>query len=305
MLLGYHVDSNLSRRMLLHRGSIESLEERVAGYHCNHNREPTVYHGAGKVANDLVRFFVVGRARRPARAARRRGAFPTSSSRRCRFASGAGRLSPTRLTAVLPDDAGPRAPSHAARVPFRVHVRLRPRPAVRRRLARGLAARRGRRLPGGQPASSRRCSRSSVERLGFRAPAPASRAFDDHTSVERARADGRRPRRRPRCRRLARRRPRTSTADDDRPAQFPPTLDRALDALDRLVELEREPPRGRTSTRGGSSSSTAGPSSGTRTCSRTSTAATRRLTRASGARPSGSSRSRTTRRGLRSSARGG
>ena len=26
MLLGYHVDSNLSRRMLLHRGSIETLE---------------------------------------------------------------------------------------------------------------------------------------------------------------------------------------------------------------------------------------------------------------------------------------
>ncbi len=46
MLLGYHVDSNMSRRMLLHRGSIESLEERLASYHCNHNRTPTVYHGA-------------------------------------------------------------------------------------------------------------------------------------------------------------------------------------------------------------------------------------------------------------------
>ena len=38
MLLGYHVDSNLSRRMFLHRGSIESLEGSLAGYHCNHNR---------------------------------------------------------------------------------------------------------------------------------------------------------------------------------------------------------------------------------------------------------------------------
>ena len=53
MLLGYHVDSNLSRRMLFQRGSIESLGESLAAYHCNHNREPTVYHGAGNVANDL------------------------------------------------------------------------------------------------------------------------------------------------------------------------------------------------------------------------------------------------------------
>jgi GT2 family glycosyltransferase len=57
MLLGYHVDSNISRRLLLHRGSIESLEQWVAGYHCNHNRTRTVYHGAQRVANDLERFF--------------------------------------------------------------------------------------------------------------------------------------------------------------------------------------------------------------------------------------------------------
>ena len=41
MLHGWHVDSNLSRRMLLHRGAIQSLEGKVAGYHCNHNRIPT------------------------------------------------------------------------------------------------------------------------------------------------------------------------------------------------------------------------------------------------------------------------
>jgi hypothetical protein len=56
MLLGYHVDSNLSRRMLLLRGSIDSLEEHVAGYHCNHNRTPTVYHGR-RIENDLHKFF--------------------------------------------------------------------------------------------------------------------------------------------------------------------------------------------------------------------------------------------------------
>ena len=56
MLHGYHVDSNLSRRLLLHRGSIESLEPHVGGYHCNHNRTPTVYHGS-RVTNDLEKFF--------------------------------------------------------------------------------------------------------------------------------------------------------------------------------------------------------------------------------------------------------
>jgi hypothetical protein len=57
MLLGWHVDSNLSRRLLLHRGSIGSLEDALAGYHCNHSRTPTVYHGAEWIANDFDRFF--------------------------------------------------------------------------------------------------------------------------------------------------------------------------------------------------------------------------------------------------------
>ena len=57
MLLGWHVDSNLSKRMLLHRGSIESLDDHVAGYHCNHNRIPTIYHST-EAANDLSRFFL-------------------------------------------------------------------------------------------------------------------------------------------------------------------------------------------------------------------------------------------------------
>ncbi|MDQ3378763.1 MAG: hypothetical protein M3546_00355 [Actinomycetota bacterium] len=57
MLVGWHVDSNLSRRMFMRRGSIDSLEERIAGYHCNHSRTPTIYHGAETPANDLDRFF--------------------------------------------------------------------------------------------------------------------------------------------------------------------------------------------------------------------------------------------------------
>jgi len=57
MLVGWHVDSNLSRRMFMRRGSIDSLEQRIAGYHCNHSRTPTIYHGAETPANDLDRFF--------------------------------------------------------------------------------------------------------------------------------------------------------------------------------------------------------------------------------------------------------
>jgi hypothetical protein len=56
MVLGWHVDSNLSRRMFLRRGSIETLEDRVAGYHCNHSRTPTVYHGEARIENDFVRY---------------------------------------------------------------------------------------------------------------------------------------------------------------------------------------------------------------------------------------------------------
>ena len=55
MLLGWHVDSNLSKRLLLRRGTIETLEEHVSGYHCNHHRTLTVYH-ATQDANNLYRF---------------------------------------------------------------------------------------------------------------------------------------------------------------------------------------------------------------------------------------------------------
>ena len=44
--------------MFLRRGKILSAADRLAGYHCNHNRTPTVYHGARAVANDLNRFFL-------------------------------------------------------------------------------------------------------------------------------------------------------------------------------------------------------------------------------------------------------
>ena len=67
MLFGWHVDSNLSRRMFMRRGSVESLDTSLAGYHCNHNRIPTVYHGEETPANDLNRFvFEIDRSDVPA-----------------------------------------------------------------------------------------------------------------------------------------------------------------------------------------------------------------------------------------------
>jgi hypothetical protein len=56
MLLGWHVDSNLSRRMLHHRGSIGTLDADIAGYHCNHNRTVTAFHGPAMIQNCLERF---------------------------------------------------------------------------------------------------------------------------------------------------------------------------------------------------------------------------------------------------------
>jgi hypothetical protein len=117
MLLGYHVDSNLSRRMLFHRGSIDSLGESLAGYHCNHNREPTVYHGTGKVVNDFVRF--VAEVERP-ELPEQRDSWGLAGETLEEVAVGerVGARFVAALGDAIPDATGPRTPSDAARVPF-------------------------------------------------------------------------------------------------------------------------------------------------------------------------------------------
>jgi hypothetical protein len=57
MTLGWHVDANLGRRMLLRYGAIESLEREIQGFHCNHLRTTTRLRERG-VTNDLGRFVV-------------------------------------------------------------------------------------------------------------------------------------------------------------------------------------------------------------------------------------------------------
>jgi len=55
MLKGWHVDSNLCKRMALLGRSGQSLEDRLIAFHCNHNQQQTVFHS--KVTeNDWGRF---------------------------------------------------------------------------------------------------------------------------------------------------------------------------------------------------------------------------------------------------------
>jgi len=56
MLLGWHVDSNFSRRMCMRRDAIESLGDQVGGYHCNHSRVPSIYQGRRVISNDAYRY---------------------------------------------------------------------------------------------------------------------------------------------------------------------------------------------------------------------------------------------------------
>ena len=57
MVYGWHVDSNLSRRLSMAGVPSASLEESVAGYHMNHNRVQTLVARSVGKANSLQRFF--------------------------------------------------------------------------------------------------------------------------------------------------------------------------------------------------------------------------------------------------------
>lgn len=235
MLLGYHVDSNLSRRMLFHRGSIESLGESLAGYHCNHNRERTVYHGTGTITNDLERFVAaVDRAELPAQ--RDTWGLAGEALEEVPVGERVGPHLAATLVAAIPKTAGPRTPSDAARVPFELtydsgHVL----PFIADSLAVSPSnATVG--YVGANPVLERMLA-TVVPRLGFESPLEVA-GFDDISSVEElardadvlivdlgvdaSATDASR-----------------STARDHQPALLPARLDGAFDALERLVELER------------------------------------------------------------------
>jgi hypothetical protein len=56
MVRGWHVDSNLAKRMWLFRGETLSLEGMVRGYHCDHTRNLTAHHSTPQRPNDFGLF---------------------------------------------------------------------------------------------------------------------------------------------------------------------------------------------------------------------------------------------------------
>ncbi len=116
MLLGWHIDSNLTRRMHLHRGSIGTLEGSVAGYHCNHSRVPTVYHGV-TISNDIDRFFYsVEVAELPAQ--RATWGLVDDALEAVPLQRQVGSAFVDALLATLPTSSGPRPSSDAAKASY-------------------------------------------------------------------------------------------------------------------------------------------------------------------------------------------
>lgn len=56
MLLGWHVDSNIARRLYLLYGRVGDIVGDVFGYHCDHTRQVTPAHRPGTVQNDIQTF---------------------------------------------------------------------------------------------------------------------------------------------------------------------------------------------------------------------------------------------------------
>lgn len=57
MIWGWHVDSNLCKRMKLLRGEVKSLQDKLYGYHCNHTRSSGWMHSVKRKENSIETFF--------------------------------------------------------------------------------------------------------------------------------------------------------------------------------------------------------------------------------------------------------
>ena len=57
MLKGWHLDSNIAKRLNLLNGETKSLEDLVHGYHCLHTRAISKAHAHGAESNDLERYY--------------------------------------------------------------------------------------------------------------------------------------------------------------------------------------------------------------------------------------------------------
>ena len=57
MLLGWHVDSNIAKRLTMLRGKVGDLgAELLYGYQCDHTRQVTPAHSQSQTRNDWRRF---------------------------------------------------------------------------------------------------------------------------------------------------------------------------------------------------------------------------------------------------------
>ncbi len=56
IVLGWHVDTNLCKRMYILNGSTDSLVDHFLAYHCDHNRRTTERHGPGRKEDDPFQF---------------------------------------------------------------------------------------------------------------------------------------------------------------------------------------------------------------------------------------------------------
>ncbi len=56
MILGWHLDANIAKRMRFKRGQVETALDRLIGYHCDHTRRSSPYHKVDRAENDQVRF---------------------------------------------------------------------------------------------------------------------------------------------------------------------------------------------------------------------------------------------------------
>jgi hypothetical protein len=54
MTKGWHVDSNLAKRVSFFRGEVVSLLDQLEGYHCDHTKQVTPAHKAGAESNSLL-----------------------------------------------------------------------------------------------------------------------------------------------------------------------------------------------------------------------------------------------------------
>ncbi len=57
MLLGWHVDANIAKRLSFLRGDVGDLSDRIFGYHCDHTRQVTSAHKSNASQNDIHRYF--------------------------------------------------------------------------------------------------------------------------------------------------------------------------------------------------------------------------------------------------------